>query len=74
MHLALLTLPPRERACVVLRYLEDLPVAAVAAELGLAEGTVKRYIADGVAKLRTANLAVDFTEHHTIPVMEGRKP
>lgn len=71
---ALLTLPPRERACVVLRYLEDLPIASVAAELGLAQGTVKRYLADGVAKLRDANLGVDFTEHQTIPVTEGRRP
>ena len=72
LHAALLTLPPRERACVVLRYLEDLPVATVAAELGLAEGTVKRYLADGVAKLRALQAAVEFTESTTIPIMEGR--
>lgn len=70
---ALLTLPPRERACVVLRYLEDLPVATIAADLGLAVGTVKRYTADGVAKLRQASLAVDFGEVETIPITEGRR-
>ena len=35
-------LSPRQRACVILRYYQDLPVAQVAAELGVAEGTVKR--------------------------------
>ena len=48
LHRALLTLPPRERACVVLRYLEDMPVASVAAELGIAVGSVKRYLSDGL--------------------------
>lgn len=50
---ALLDLPRRERACVVLRHLEDWPVARIAAELGIAEGSVKRYISDGLARLRT---------------------
>lgn len=71
LHAALLLLPPRERACVVLRYLEDLPVARVASELGLAEGSVKRYLSDGVARLRQTNLLVDFTETDTIPIAEG---
>jgi RNA polymerase sigma factor (sigma-70 family) len=69
---ALLTLPPRERACVVLRYLEDLPVASVAAELGIAVGTAKRYTADGIARLRALDLDVDLAEADTIPVTEGR--
>jgi len=51
-HQALLTLPPRERACMVLRYLDDLPVAGVARELDLATGTVKRYLSDAAARLR----------------------
>jgi len=70
---ALLTLPPRERACVVLHYLEDLPVARIADELGLAVGTVKRYLADGVGRLREQNLAVDLSPTPTIPVTEGRQ-
>jgi RNA polymerase sigma factor (sigma-70 family) len=44
-------LSPRQRACVVLRYYQDLPVAQVAAELGLAEGTVKRCLSDAMTRL-----------------------
>lgn len=43
---ALRTLAPREQVCVVLRYFDDLTVAQVAAQLGLADGTVKRYLAN----------------------------
>lgn len=64
LHAAILTLPPRERACVVLHYLEDLPVAGVAAQLGLATGTVKRYLSDAVATLRTRCADVDFSPPH----------
>jgi RNA polymerase sigma-70 factor (ECF subfamily) len=49
---ALGTLSPRERACIVLRFFEDLPVAAIAQELGVGTGSVKRYLSDGSAKLR----------------------
>lgn len=48
---ALGTLSPRQRACVVLRYYEDLTVTEIADELGCAEGTVKRHLADARAKL-----------------------
>ncbi|WP_454728571.1 sigma-70 family RNA polymerase sigma factor [Cellulosimicrobium protaetiae] len=48
---ALDALSPRERACVVLRYFSDLPVRDVAAQLGISEGTVKRYLSDANAKL-----------------------
>lgn len=48
---ALSQLPPQVRACVVLHYYEDLSVAQVAAELGLADGSVKRYLSDGRAIL-----------------------
>lgn len=68
LHAAILTLPPRERACVVLRYLDDLPVAGVASELGLAVGTVKRYLSDAVARLREVCADVDFDTPESIPV------
>jgi RNA polymerase sigma factor (sigma-70 family) len=48
---ALGTLSPRQRACVVLRFYEDLPVAGVAAALGLGEGTVKRYLSEAMTRL-----------------------
>ena len=48
---ALRTLPPRVRACVVLRFYEDLPIAHVAAALGLSVGAVKRYLSDGTKAL-----------------------
>ena len=51
---ALAALPPRQRAMVVLRHLEDLPVTEVAALLDLAEGTVKSQTARGIAALRDA--------------------
>jgi RNA polymerase sigma factor (sigma-70 family) len=47
----LATLSPKQRACVVLRYYEDLSVVEIADELGCAEGTVKRHLADARAKL-----------------------
>jgi RNA polymerase sigma factor (sigma-70 family) len=50
---ALSSLPPRERACVVLRYFEDYTVPQIAEALGLAQGTVKRYLADATGTLRS---------------------
>lgn len=49
---ALAALSPGQRAAVVLRYWEDLPVAETATLLGCSEGTVKSQAAKGLAALR----------------------
>jgi RNA polymerase sigma factor (sigma-70 family) len=49
---ALRGLSPRVRACVVLRFYDDLTVPQIAATLGISQGTVKRYLADGIHALR----------------------
>jgi RNA polymerase sigma factor (sigma-70 family) len=53
-------LTPRERACLVLRYYDDLKVDDIAQELGISPGTVKRYLSDGLAKM-ALSLADDGT-------------
>jgi RNA polymerase sigma-70 factor (ECF subfamily) len=72
---ALQGLPPRERACVVLRFFDDLTVPQIAAQLGLAEGTVKRYLADASGRLAN-QLNVDPEAGETVrvsaPGKEGR--
>lgn len=50
---ALATLAPRQRACIVLRYFEDLSVADTAAALGCSQGTVKSQTARGLDTLRS---------------------
>ncbi|GGP80718.1 RNA polymerase sigma factor [Saccharothrix coeruleofusca] len=51
---ALLEVPPRQRAVLVLRYFEDLPVNEVALAMGCTEGTVKSQTARGLVALRAA--------------------
>jgi RNA polymerase sigma factor (sigma-70 family) len=48
---ALNDLTPRQRACVVLRFYEDLPVSEVAHRMGLSDGTVKRHLSDAAARM-----------------------
>lgn len=48
---ALTCLPPRQRACVVLRYYCDLTVGEVADDLGVTVGTVKRHLHDANTRL-----------------------
>ena len=52
MQTALATLPPRQRAVVVLRFFDDLTETQVADVLGCAVGTVKSQSAKALARLR----------------------
>ena len=61
LHEELRKLSPRERACLVLRYYEDLKVDDIAATLELSPGTIKRYLSDGLAKM-ALSLRDDSTE------------
>jgi len=45
-------LRPSERACVVLRFYEDLPLGEIAEVLDLPTGTVKSHLHRGLARLR----------------------
>jgi RNA polymerase sigma-70 factor (sigma-E family) len=54
--LALRSLPPRQRAIVVLRYYEDLSDGQIAALLNCSVGNVKSQCSRALRKLRSANL------------------
>jgi RNA polymerase sigma-70 factor (sigma-E family) len=49
---ALALLPSRQRAVLVLRYLEDLPDTTIAVLLGCSPGTVRSHASRGLAALR----------------------
>ena len=49
---ALMALPQRQRAAIVLRFWDDLPESAVAALMGCSVGTVRTHTARAMAKLR----------------------
>jgi RNA polymerase sigma factor (sigma-70 family) len=72
---ALATLGPQERTCVVLRYYSDLTVPEIAAQMGLAEGTVKRYLSNALHRLeaRLGTIEPDLSDSVDIlPILEGK--
>ncbi|MGD9996751.1 MAG: sigma-70 family RNA polymerase sigma factor [Ilumatobacteraceae bacterium] len=56
---AVLRLPPRRRAVVVLRFYDDLPEAAIAQILGIGVGTVKSQLSRALEQLRADIEALD---------------
>ncbi len=50
---ALRTLPDRQRACLVLRYYEELSIAEIASTLGISENSVKTHCRRGLAALES---------------------
>jgi len=70
---ALLTLPPRMRACVVLRYYDDYTVQQVAETLGIASGSVKRYLHEASALLRATLGAEEDKQTVRVEPAAGRR-
>lgn len=53
-HRLLAELTPQERACVILRYVDDFTTAQIAERMRLRSGTVKRYLLNTSTRLATA--------------------
>lgn len=69
---ALTTLPPRERACVMLRFFDDLTVPEIARQLGIAPGTVKRYLSDAISSLERVMGPLEDATVESAPVADSR--
>lgn len=65
-------LPDRQRACVVLRYLEELDVRETAAALSCSEGTVKSQTSRALASLRA--MFEDASRDELVVVGERKLP
>jgi len=74
---ALQTLPARERACVVLRFYDDLTVPALAERLGISDGAAKRYLSDAVRRLAGSlgpvRVGDDEVEDEDVQPIEGSR-
>jgi RNA polymerase sigma-70 factor (sigma-E family) len=66
---AILQLPPRQRAVIVLRYYEDLPDAEIAATLHMAVGTVKSHCHQACQRL--SGLLAESESAHTAAPRHG---
>ncbi len=68
------TLSPRLRACVVLRFYDDLTVPQIARQLDLAEGSVKRYLSDASVQMEALLGPIeDVGLTEDVQLVEGRK-
>jgi RNA polymerase sigma-70 factor (sigma-E family) len=71
---ALAELPPRQRAVVVLRYVEDMTDAQVGALLGCSAGTVRSQVARALAKLRASERLAEHDSSGTTPPRQQEVP
>lgn len=69
---ALRALPPRRRACVALRYYEDLTIEETADILGCSTGTVKSQTARGLETLRKTLIAQRTQDLQPTPIAPNR--
>jgi RNA polymerase sigma-70 factor (sigma-E family) len=71
---ALATLPPRQRAVLVLRYWEQFSEAEAAEVLGCSIGTVKSTASRGLSRLRDVAAAWDLTPARDLVPAQGIAP
>jgi len=62
---ALLTLPPKQRTVIVLRYYEELSESEIAAVMGTTTGTVKSQASRALRRLADVITTADLTEART---------
>lgn len=59
---AIRRLPDRQRECIVLRFVHDLPVDDIAATLQISSGSVKTHLHRALASLKQSHPATNLTE------------